>query len=162
MRVDRRRTRRRRRRTCGWGVTHRKCRAIHVVCVCLCRRRRRRRSSSSSSSSAVSLAALAAPLVRMKSSAVQVPAAVSCSSAVPTEHHRQHTRCAPPTHPQRDRPRGGVVDGSPSAQRTSSTVRLGRISDQRFCRFAMTRAAGSWENLPCSTVIYNERVPQGC
>ena len=81
MRVDRRRTRRRRRRTCGWGVTHRKRRAIHVVCVCLCRRRRR--SSSSSSSSAVSLAALAAPLVRMKSSAVQVPAALSCSSAVP-------------------------------------------------------------------------------
>ena len=105
------------------GVTHRKRQAIHVVCVCLCRRRRRRSSSSSSAAAAVSLAALAAPLVRMKSSAVQVPAAVSCSSAVPTEHHRQHTRCAPPTHPQRDRPRGGVVDGSPSAQRTSSTVR---------------------------------------
>ena len=36
---------------------------------------------------------------------------------------RQHTRRVPPTHPQRDRPRDGVVDGSPSAQRTWSTAR---------------------------------------
>ena len=45
------------------------------------------------------------------------------STRYTTEHHRQHTRRAPSTHPQRDGPRGGVVDGSPSAQRTSSTVR---------------------------------------
>ena len=76
------------------------------VCVCLCRRRHRRSSSSSSAAAAVSLAALAAPLVRMKSSAVQVPAAVSCSSAVPTEHHRQHTRCAPPDAPAARRTAG--------------------------------------------------------
>ena len=109
-------------------------------------------SSSSSSAAAVSLAALAAPLVRMKSSAVQVPAAVSCSSAVPTEHHRQHTRCAPPTHPQRDRPRGGVVDGSPSAQRTSSTVR----------RPPGSAGAGRWKTtlfLVCGRALITDVVP---
>ena len=69
-----------------------------------------------------------------------------------TEHHRQHTRRAPSTHPQRDGPRGGVVDGSPRAQRTSSTVR----------RPPGSAGAGRWKTtlfLVCGRALITDVVP---